>query len=136
MLILVGYLMPHSHFRAIMLMTAFLSVMIGHLKIIKESKQGIAFIIVGFLWAIKLVSHIVIEGIYFAGHSVMILESIDLSLLFLIFILVAVSFILLKPFWYKKTTNRKTIMIGLLSLVFLMWFIAQAIFSYFDFYFM
>ncbi len=110
----------HAYIRAILFFITFTPITIIHLiisKNINAIKTNKFFFLLSILWIIKYVVFITNEGMNFFFQEIfLILEWIDSYLLHIIALLVSISFILKKPFWYEKSAKSGYIALGIVLL--------------------
>jgi hypothetical protein len=108
--------------RSFILSIVFTMVLIVHFLICWRSNPNRLFYFLCFLWGIKWIIFVTSEGLtIFFRKTFFLLYTIDLFILLVIALLVSVSLLLKRPFWYRKSENKVYILFGIIGLMFSIW---------------
>ncbi len=119
--ILLPFIGFHAQTRAVILLLTFLGVLFTHIIIClnrDSSKAPKSFFYLTSLWIIKFVVFVANEGLnVFFNKTILILDWIDFFILLVIALLVSISFLIKKPFWYIKIEGKPYFIFGIVLLL-------------------
>ena len=115
----------NSEIRAFLLLTALVGIVIQQLAIarsIKAITSNRPFFHFTLLWCFHLAIFLVDESLVFIwGESPLFVSVLSLSLLIIVVMMTAVSFLIRKPFWYAQAGSKLYIIAGCILLVISSW---------------
>ena len=127
----------HAQIRAVILLVTFLGVLFTHIIIClnrDESKAPKSFFYLTSLWIIKFVVFVANEGLnVISNKTILIMDLIDFFILLVIALLVSISFLIKKPFWYIKTGGKSYFVFGIVLLLSLGLITLGLVFAFVDY---